>query len=48
MSAGDYMIFLQRPIAVTMLVLGVFLLLLGLKPLLTRKKDWRDKLEEVP
>ncbi len=44
MSAGDYMIFLQRPIALTMLILGAVLLLLGLKPLLTRgAKDWRTK-----
>jgi putative tricarboxylic transport membrane protein len=47
MSAGDYSIFLHRPIALTMLVLGVVLLLLGLKPLLTKKKDWRDELETV-
>lgn len=47
MSAGDYMIFLQRPIALTMLGLGLLLLLLGLKPLLTRGKDWRSKLEEI-
>jgi TctA family transporter len=47
MSAGDYMIFLQRPISLTMLALGALLLLLGLKPLLTKKKDWRDELEAV-
>jgi putative tricarboxylic transport membrane protein len=47
MSAGDYMIFLQRPIALTMLILGVILLLLGLKPLFTKKKDWRAQLEDV-
>jgi TctA family transporter len=47
MSAGDYTIFLQRPIALTMLILGAILLLLGLKPLLTRGKDWRAKLDEV-
>jgi putative tricarboxylic transport membrane protein len=49
MSAGDYTIFLQRPIALTMLCLGVLLLLLGLKPLLSKKKDWRSKvgLDEV-
>src|SRR6185503_10844225 len=43
MSAGDYSIFLHRPIAATMLVLGAFLLLLGLKPLLTKRKDWRSQ-----
>ena len=41
MSAGDYSIFLQRPIALTMLVLGAVLLVLGLKPLFTKRKDWR-------
>ena len=43
MSGGDYGIFLERPIATTMLALGVFLLLLSLKPLVFRGKDWRDK-----
>jgi TctA family transporter len=49
MSAGDYSIFLQRPISLTMLILGVVLLLLGLKPLLTKGRDWRSKvgLEET-
>jgi len=42
MSAGDYGIFLQRPIATTMLALGVVLLLLALKPLVFRGKDWRE------
>ncbi len=44
MSAGDYMIFLQRPISATMLGLGVALLVLGLKPLFTKRKDWRSQL----
>ncbi|MEA3156581.1 MAG: putative tricarboxylic transport rane protein [Betaproteobacteria bacterium] len=43
MSAGDYSIFLQRPIALTMLILGAVLLLLGLKPLLVKGRDWRSK-----
>jgi hypothetical protein len=30
-----------------MLVLGVILLLLGLKPLLTKGKDWRAELDKV-
>jgi putative tricarboxylic transport membrane protein len=42
MSAGDYGIFLQRPIATTMLALGVVLLLLALKPLVFKGKDWRS------
>jgi len=43
MSAGDYGIFLHRPIAVTMLVFGVVLVLLSLKPLLFKGKDWRSE-----
>jgi len=42
MSAGDYSIFLQRPIATTMLALGVLLVLFALKPLVFRGKDWRS------
>jgi putative tricarboxylic transport membrane protein len=43
MSAGDYTIFVTRPISVTMLGIGVVLLALSLKPALTRSRDWRDK-----
>ena len=43
MSAGDYSIFVQRPIAATMLALGAILLVLGLKPLLSKRADWRSK-----
>jgi putative tricarboxylic transport membrane protein len=42
MSAGDYTIFLERPIAVTMLALGLVLLLFALKPLFFRGRDWRE------
>jgi putative tricarboxylic transport membrane protein len=42
LSGGSYGIFLERPIAVTMLVLGVLLLALALKPLLFKSKDWRS------
>jgi len=42
MSAGDYRIFLERPIATTMLALGAFLLLLSLKPMFFKGKDWRS------
>lgn len=41
MSGGDYAIFVQRPIAVTMLILGLILLGLALKPLVFKDKDWR-------
>jgi putative tricarboxylic transport membrane protein len=42
MSAGDYGIFLQRPIATTLLALGVILFLFAIKPLVFRGKDWRS------
>jgi putative tricarboxylic transport membrane protein len=41
MSAGDYGIFVQRPIAAVMFGLGALLLVLALKPLFFRGKDWR-------
>jgi putative tricarboxylic transport membrane protein len=41
MSAGDYAIFVSRPIAAVMLALGLALLLLGLRPYLTRAAGWR-------
>jgi putative tricarboxylic transport membrane protein len=50
MSAGDYAIFVERPIALTMLCFGALLLLLALKPLFSKKKkDWRSTvgLDEV-
>jgi len=41
MSAGDYTIFVTRPIALTMFILGVVLSVLSLKPLFTKGRDWR-------
>jgi putative tricarboxylic transport membrane protein len=41
MSAGDYGIFLERPIATTMLAIGLLLFLMALKPLVFKGKDWR-------
>jgi putative tricarboxylic transport membrane protein len=43
MSGGDYGIFLQRPIAVTMLALAALLLVLAIKPLIFKGKDWRSQ-----
>ncbi len=43
LSGGDYGIFLERPIALTMFGLGLLLLVLALKPLLFKSKDWRSK-----
>ena len=44
MSAGNYAIFIERPIAVTMLGVGLLMLLVSLKPLLfkSKQKDWRS------
>jgi len=41
MSGGNYAIFFSRPIAATMLLVGLALLLLSLRPLLARGADWR-------
>jgi putative tricarboxylic transport membrane protein len=43
MSAGSYGIFIERPIAATMLGLGVVLLLLSLNSLVFKGKDWRNE-----
>ncbi|MBX9905558.1 MAG: tripartite tricarboxylate transporter permease [Burkholderiales bacterium] len=43
LSGGTYGIFLERPIAVVMLALGLLLLLLALRPLLLKSRDWRSK-----
>jgi putative tricarboxylic transport membrane protein len=43
MSAGDYGIFLQRPIATVMLAVGLVLFLFALKPLVFRGRDWRSE-----
>jgi len=50
MSSGNYAIFVNRPIAAVMLLVGLGLLLLGMKPLLTRGMNWRRRLgqEAVP
>jgi putative tricarboxylic transport membrane protein len=44
MSDGRYGIFLERPISAVMLGVAVTLLLLSLRPLLTRGRDWRARL----
>ncbi len=41
MSGGSYAIFVSRPIAVTMFILAGVLILLALKPLIFKSKDWR-------
>jgi putative tricarboxylic transport membrane protein len=44
MSDGSYGIFLSRPIATTLLAVGGVLVLLALRPLVTRTFDWRARL----
>jgi putative tricarboxylic transport membrane protein len=44
LSSGSYRIFLQRPIAATMLFLGLGLLLLSLRSGFGKGKDWRRRL----
>jgi putative tricarboxylic transport membrane protein len=43
MSAGDYRIFLERPIAATLFAFGLVLILFSLKPLFFKGKDWRSE-----
>jgi putative tricarboxylic transport membrane protein len=44
MSAGDYAIFIERPIATTMFALGLVLFGFAIKPLIFKgKKDWRAR-----
>jgi putative tricarboxylic transport membrane protein len=44
LSDGSYAVFINRPIAVGMLGIGVVILLLSLRPLLLRRgRDWRGK-----
>jgi len=44
MSSGSYGIFVNRPIALVMLMVGLSLLLLGVRPFLMKKLDWRQRL----
>jgi putative tricarboxylic transport membrane protein len=43
MSSGNYGIFITRPIALAMLMIGLSLLVLGVRPFLTKKADWRQR-----
>jgi putative tricarboxylic transport membrane protein len=47
MSNGTYAIFVQRPISVGFLALALVMVLLSLKPVIMRKRDWRLRLTEV-
>ena len=45
MSDGNYGIFFIRPIAATLLAVGLVLVLLGVWPLISKTLDWRARLE---
>jgi putative tricarboxylic transport membrane protein len=47
MSNGEYSIFVQRPISLTFLAGALLMILLALRPLIMKKKDWRDRLTEA-
>jgi putative tricarboxylic transport membrane protein len=42
MSNGAYAIFVQRPISATFLAVALIMILLDLKPLVIKKRDWRE------
>jgi len=44
MSAGNYTIFVTRPISLALLTVGVVLVGLALRPLISRTLDWRSRL----
>ena len=44
MSSGSYAIFVNRPIASVMLLIGLALLLLSLVPFMMKSVDWRQRL----
>jgi putative tricarboxylic transport membrane protein len=44
MSSGSYGIFINRPIALVMLMIGLLLLLLGVGPFIMKRLDWRQRL----
>lgn len=47
MSDGNYLIFLQRPIALTLVLASLALLSLSAWSLFSRRKDWRETLAEA-
>jgi putative tricarboxylic transport membrane protein len=44
MSGGSYAVFVTRPISVALLAVGVVLVALALRPLISRTLDWRSRL----
>ena len=47
MSSGNYAIFVNRPIAATMLLVGLGLLTLSMRPVVARGIDWRRRIGQV-
>jgi putative tricarboxylic transport membrane protein len=47
MSNGTYAIFFQRPISAVFLTASLVMIFLAVKPLIWRKKDWRERLAEA-
>jgi TctA family transporter len=43
MSAGSYAIFVTRPISVALLAIGAVLVVLALRPVVSRTLDWRAR-----
>jgi TctA family transporter len=44
MSSGSYGIFVSRPLALAMLMIGIALLLLNVVPFVMKKLNWRERL----
>jgi putative tricarboxylic transport membrane protein len=47
MSNGTYAIFFQRPISAVFLTASLVMIFLAVKPLIWKKKDWRERLAEA-
>jgi putative tricarboxylic transport membrane protein len=47
MSDGTWMIFLQRPVALVLILVSLTLLALAVSSYFARRKDWRAKLAEA-
>jgi TctA family transporter len=47
MSAGNYAVFVTRPISAALLAVGLLLVILALRPLVSRTLDWRARLVGV-
>jgi TctA family transporter len=47
MSNGAYLIFVQRPISAVFLAVALAMVFMGVRPLIWKKKDWRERLSEA-